>query len=81
MLTALDSGGDCQDPIAFGSGDEVTDVSAGETLRLWILDVDGVRIAMTPERWVNTRGPIEPDPAAEAELQQTLDSIRIEPLP
>ena len=79
-LTALDSGGDCPHAIAFSSGDDVTDVSAGETLRLQILDVDGVRIVMTRARWVKAREPMERDPAAEVELQQILDSIRIEPL-
>ena len=81
VLTALDSGADCPAAIAFSSGDDITDVSAGESLRLQILDVDGVRIVMSPARWVNTREPTERNPAAEAELQQILDSIRIEPLP
>lgn len=79
-LIALDSG-DCPEVIAFSSGAEETGVSAGETLRLQILDVDGVRIVMTQARWVNTHETTERDPAAEIELRQILDSIRIEALP
>jgi hypothetical protein len=80
-LTAVDAGGDCPDVIAFSSGHDSIDVSAGDTLRMQILDVDGVRIVVSPARWVNTREPLERDPAAEAELEQILDSIRIQPLP
>lgn len=59
----------------------MTDVSAGETLRVQVLDVDGVRIVMSRDRWVNTREPLDHDAAAEAELQQILDSVRLESLP
>ena len=79
QLTALDSGGACPEVIAFSSGGDNTGISAGETLRVQILDVDGVRIVMSRSRWVNTRVPVERDAAAEAELQQILDSIRIQP--
>jgi hypothetical protein len=75
-LTALDPG-HCPDVIAFSWGDGFTDVPVGATLRLQILDVDGVRIVMTDGPWINE--PVKRDAAAEAELQQILDSIRIEP--
>jgi hypothetical protein len=78
-LTALDPGADCPEAIVFSSGDGDTGVGAGETLTLQILDIGGVRIVMSRSRWVNTREPVERDPAAEAELQQILDSIRIQP--
>jgi len=80
-LTALDSGGDCPEVIAFSFANDTTDISAGDTLRVQIVDVDGVRIVMSRSKWVDTREPVERDAAAEAELQQILDSIRIEPLP
>ena len=80
-LTAVESGRDCSNLIAFISGDELTDIGAGETLRVQILDVDGERIVMSRARWVNSREPLERDPAAESELQQILDSMRIEPAP
>ena len=76
-LTALDLESGCPDVIAFSSGEDTWDVPAGETLRLQILDVEGVRIVMTDDPWINELA--TPDPAAEAELQQILDSIRIEP--
>jgi len=74
-LTALDSAGDCHEVIAWSAGDDGHDLSPGETRHVRVLDVDGVRIVIT------TREPTQPDAAVEAELQQILDSIRIEPLP
>jgi hypothetical protein len=47
----------------------------GETFRVQILDVDGVRIVLY------TAEPAERDAAAESERQQILDSIRVESLP
>jgi len=75
-LTALDTG-DCPDVIAFSVGDESWDVPVGGTIRLHILDVDGVRIVMSDRPWIPELA--ERDAAAEAELKQILDSIRIEP--
>lgn len=74
-LTALDSGPDCPEVIAFKAGNDDYDIAPGQTLRLHILDVDGVPIVMRILEGA------ERDAAAEAELQQILDSIRIEPLP
>jgi hypothetical protein len=74
-LTALDSGGDCPEVIAFRAGDEDYDLEPGRSLRLQILDVDGVRIV------IRIVEPAERDAAVAAELQQILDSIRIERLP
>ncbi len=74
-LTALDSGPDCPEVIAFRAGNDDYDIAPGQTLRLHILDVDGVPIVMRILEGV------ERDAAAEAELHQILDSIRIEPLP
>lgn len=74
-LTALDSGGDCPEVIAFSTGDDNVDLPPGQTLRLHMLDVDGVPIVM------KTIEPAQRDAAVEAELHQILDSIRIEPLP
>lgn len=71
-LTALDSGGDCPEIVAFSAGEDNADLSPGETRRLQILNVDGVRIVM------ETLEPAERDAAAQAELHQILDSIRIE---
>ena len=72
-LTVLDSGGDCPEVIAWSAGDDRLDLSPGETRHVQVLDVDGVRIVML------TIEPAQPDAAVEAELQQVLDSIRIEP--
>jgi hypothetical protein len=72
-LTVLDSGGDCPEVIAWSAGDDRLDLSPGETRHVQVLDVDGVRIVML------TIEPAQPDAAVEAELQQILDSIRIEP--
>jgi len=73
-LTALDSGSDCPEVIAFRAGDEDYDLLPGQTERLHMLDVDGARIVM------RILEPAERDAAVEAELHQILDSIRIEPL-
>jgi len=72
-LTVLDSGGDCPEVIVWSAGDDRLDLSPGETRHVQVLDVDGVRIVML------TNEPAQPDAAVEAELQQVLDSIRIEP--
>lgn len=74
-VTALDSGDDCPEVIAFRAGDEDYDLLPGQTERMHILDVDGVRIVM------RILEPAGRDAAGEAELHQILDSIRIEPLP
>lgn len=72
-LTALDSGDDCPEVIAFSTADDNVDLAPGDTLRLRLLDVAGFRIVLyTPE-------PEERDAAVEAERQQILDSLRIEP--
>ena len=72
-LTALDSGSDCPEVIIFKAGHDDYDIVPGQTHRLHILDVDGVPIVM---RIIEGA---ERDAAAEAELHQILDSIRIEP--
>ena len=76
-LTTVDFG-NCPHVTAFSAGDADLDhvnPLDGEMFRVQIMDVDGVRIVLyiaeSPER----------DPAAETELQEILDSIRIEPLP
>jgi hypothetical protein len=74
-VTALDSGGDCPEVIIFRAGNDDYDIVPGQTLRLHILDVDGVPIVMRILEGA------ERDAAAEAELQQILDSIRLEPMP
>ena len=74
-MTALESD-DCAAVIAFSPGDGFVDVPAGATLRLQILDVDGVRIVMTDRPWINED--VAADAAAEDELNQILDSIRTE---
>jgi hypothetical protein len=78
-LTTLDFEG-CPQITVFTSGDP--DLAAnyvnplpGETFRVQILDVDGVRIVLY------THAPAQRDAAVEAELQQILDTIRIEPRP
>lgn len=70
-LTALDSGSDCPQPIAFSAGADLTDLSPGETRPFSILNVDGVRIVVTIIE------PAEADPAVRAELYQIVDSIRL----
>jgi hypothetical protein len=77
-LTTLDFG-NCPNVTAFSPGD-ATDPGLvnpldGETFRVQILDVDGVRIVLY------TAEPAERDAAAESERQQILDSIRVESLP
>jgi hypothetical protein len=79
-LTTLDFGDDCPQVIAFSAGDGAVDLDlvnplAGETFRVKILDVNGVRIVLY------TMEPATRDAAVEAERQQILDSIRIESLP
>jgi len=79
-LTALSDAGACPEPIAFTTDDDATAVPASDTLRVQVLDVEGVRIVMTRDRWIDTREPLDRDPVAEAELQQILDSVRIQAL-
>jgi hypothetical protein len=79
-LTTLEFGDDCPQVIAFRASDDAVDRAlvnplAGETFRVRILDVGGVRIVLY------TMEPATRDAAVEAELQQILDSIRIESLP
>lgn len=74
-LTALESGFGCRRVIPWIGADDTVQLNAGDTFRVNILDVDGVRIVMHSENEV-----AESDAAVEAELQQILDSIRIEPL-
>jgi hypothetical protein len=73
-LTALESGDDCPEVIPWTGGDDLG-LDPGDSLRVQILDADGVRIVM----WTG-REAVEPDAAVEPELQQILDSIRVEPL-
>jgi len=73
LTTALDSGSDCPEQIAFSAGADRVGVSPGETTTLSILDVDGVRIVVTIHE------PAEVDAAVHAELYQIVDSIRLAP--
>lgn len=76
-LTTLDFA-DCPHVTAFHAGEADLDhvnPLAGESFRVQVLDVDGLRIVLY------THEPAERDAAAEAELQEILDSIRIEALP
>jgi hypothetical protein len=73
-LTALNAGGDCPAAIPFSAGASNTDVAPGETLRLDILDVEGVRLVL-----VVLDDPEQPDAVAEAQLAQILESTRVEP--
>ena len=77
-LTALENNA-CREPIAFSSGDDYTALSAGQTLRLQILDVEGVRVVMTDRPWDHDA--VATDPIAAAELRQILSSLRTQPLP
>lgn len=71
-LTALDSGDGCEDILMWNGGNEHAAQSPGETDRLLILDVDGVRVVLVPIVE-------QPDAVAEAQLQEILDSIRTDP--
>ena len=71
-LTALDLGDDCPRVTPWTGGGDTADLSSGETLRVQIVDVDGVRIV------AHARRPAQRDAAVEAELQEILDSVRIE---
>jgi hypothetical protein len=71
-LTALELAEDCPEVIPWSGADDTAGLATGETLRVQILDVDGVRIV------THAREPAQPDAAVEAELHQILDSIRIE---
>lgn len=72
-LTAVGPEEDCPDPIPWRGAEEIGGLEPGETVRLQILDVDGVRIVV----WVVE--PDQRDAAVEAELDQILDSLRVEP--
>jgi len=74
-LTALESGADCSEVIPWTGADDTVGLAPGDTFRVKILDVDGVRIVMHSGDEV-----ADGDAVVEAELQQILDSIRIEPL-
>jgi hypothetical protein len=74
-LTALRLAEDCPAVVPWTGADDTAGLASGETLRAQILDVDGVRIV------THARAPVQPDAAVEAELQQILDSIRVESLP
>jgi len=74
-LTALDLAEDCPGVIPWIGSVHTVGLATGETLRVQILDVDGVRIV------TRARYPAQRDVAVVAELQQILDSIRIESLP
>ncbi|MEX1069734.1 MAG: hypothetical protein WEE67_04860 [Chloroflexota bacterium] len=74
-LTALDSGVDCPQALAWSAGDDSTDLEPGDSRLVNVVDVDGVRIVIV------TIEPEKPDPAVQAELQQILDSIRLNPSP
>jgi hypothetical protein len=72
-LTAVTAEDDCSEAIPWGGGDGTIGLEPGETVRVQILDVDGVRIV------VRILEPVQGDAAVEAELHRILDSIRIEP--
>lgn len=69
-LTALDLAEDCPAVVPWSGADDTVGLATGETIRVQILDVDGVRIV------THTLEPAQPDAAVKAELQQILDSIR-----
>ncbi len=72
-LTAVGSESDCPEAIPWRGGEDAGGLGPGETVRVQILDVDGVRIV------ARTIEPVRRDTAVEAELDQILNSIRIEP--
>jgi hypothetical protein len=72
-LTAVGAEEDCPDAIPWRGAEETGGLGPGEMARLQILDVDGVRIV------VRVVEPDQRDAAVEAELDQILDSLRIEP--
>ena len=72
-LTRLDSGPSCEQAAAWTAGSYRTDMGVGEMRRLQILDVDGVRLMVTPVESA------EADAGMRAEFNQILDSIRIGP--
>jgi hypothetical protein len=74
-VTALNSGVDCPEAVLWSAGDDFTDLEPGDSLFVNVVDVDGVRIVIV------TIEPDKPDPAVEAELQQILDSIRLNTSP
>lgn len=72
-LTAVGPEDACPDAVPWLGAEETGGLEAGETIPVQILDVDGVRVV------VRSIEPDERDAAGEAELEQILDSIRIEP--
>ncbi len=72
-LTAVGPESDCPEAIPWRGGEDAGGLAPGETVRLQILDADGVRIVL------RVIEPGQRDAAAEAELHQIVDSIRIEP--
>jgi len=72
-VTAVGPEGDCPEAIPWRGAEETGGLGAGETVRVQILDVNGVRIV------TRTVEPDQRDAAVEAELHQILDSIRLEP--
>jgi hypothetical protein len=70
-LTAVGPEGDCPEAVPWRGGEDTIGLAPGETVRVQILDVDGVRIVM------RTVEPDQRDAAIEAELDQILDSLRI----
>ena len=56
----------------FSAGANNTDMGLGEMIRLQILDVDGVRLGVIAFE------PAQPDAGIHAELQQILDSMRVD---
>ena len=72
-LTAVGPEDECPDAIPWLGAEETGGLEAGETIPVQILDVDGVRVV------VRSIEPDQRDAAGEAELDQILDSLRIEP--
>ena len=72
-LTAVGPEDDCPDAIPWLGAEETGGLEAGETIPVQILDVDGVRVV------ARSIEPDQRDAAGEAELDQIVDSLRIEP--
>jgi hypothetical protein len=69
-LTVLDSGSDCPEVLMWRAGDVLAGDSPGGHARLLILDVAGSRVVIAPIIE-------EPVAAAETQLRQILDSLRV----
>ena len=74
-LTAVGPAEDCPDAIPWRGAEGTGGLGPGETARLQILDVDGVRIVVR----VVEPDQRDADAAVEAELDGILDSLRLEP--